>query len=669
MASESGTDIVASAPGDPSAGAGRHLLAFMFTDVIGSTALKVSLTTAGYLPLLRRHDQLLRHAVASSGGHLRQDTGDGCFADFATSSDAVNAALTFQWLMAAEPWPEGRALASRVGIHLGEVAETEVRQEGGQKLVGMAVDLAARVMSLAQGGQILMTKGAYNDARQFLSTHPMEGAMPLQWMEHGRYLFKGSAEEMEVFEVGVEGRSPLAAPPDSEKASRVVEGGNRSRRKRSPAVSKLQRGKTVRRRAFLGAAAAGVLGTLAIFRPWKTPVPLLVRLAIDDTDIQSLFFSHDQKHLVACGKTSAKVWRVEKSGHAVAMVVQLDGTSLDMGAEHRPLSTEPDATFNGKTGFSTNHRFLLAGGWLFDLAATGFDPRPIHVESDAQWNRRRHGVRVSPDGKLAALAETLTRPGAQPAEAGMDVGATLIGLRDKTIHTRLTGKHTDKINALAFSPDGTQLLTGDAKGLIGVWDITNPAEARPVHWLKDHKATIHRLFFCAGAKGLLLCSQDFGNETILWDAQPLTSGGRTEYLRRKVVMKYGGYSAALDAAGRRLVVGYSQTQGLFCHDAESFAVIGRCPENAFRFEDAAMSADGRTVVAGTWAGEVANQVNPFEENKDRGKVYIWTPGASTLLVRQAGDTGRISAVAITGEGRRVAAVEDGTVYAWDMNGK
>ena len=161
---------------------GQRLLAFMFTDIVGSTSLKDSLTTAVYLPLLRRHDQLLRKAVASSGGQLRQDTGDGCFAAFATSSDAVKAALTFQWLMTAEPWPPGRVLSSRVGIHLGEVAETEVSQEGGQKLVGMAVDLASRVMSLAQGGQILMTKAAYNDGRQFLSVHPGDPTAPLKWV-------------------------------------------------------------------------------------------------------------------------------------------------------------------------------------------------------------------------------------------------------------------------------------------------------------------------------------------------------------------------------------------------------------------------------------------------------------------------------------------------------
>src|SRR5437773_717801 len=142
-------------------------MVLMFTDLVGSTALKDSLRTGGYLPLLNRHDALLREAIA--GGRVQQDTGDGVFAIFSTASDAVRAALRFMWMMHKEPWPAAARLESRAGIHLGEVAETAVRQDGGNKLVGLSVDLSARVMSLASGGQILLTREAFNSARQFVN--------------------------------------------------------------------------------------------------------------------------------------------------------------------------------------------------------------------------------------------------------------------------------------------------------------------------------------------------------------------------------------------------------------------------------------------------------------------------------------------------------------------
>jgi class 3 adenylate cyclase len=198
----------------------------MFTDLVGSTGIKDTVTTPAFVPVLRQHDVLLRQAVASASGRIQQDTGDGGFAVFATSSEAVTAALHFQWLLNAEPWPQGQRLSSRIGIHLGEVAEMDVQQDGGNKLVGMAIDLAARVMSLAQGGQILMTRSAFNDARQFIAAHPAGPAVLLKWIAHGPYLFKGSADPIDVFEVGVGGQSPLSAPSDSEKARRALSAGD-----------------------------------------------------------------------------------------------------------------------------------------------------------------------------------------------------------------------------------------------------------------------------------------------------------------------------------------------------------------------------------------------------------------------------------------------------------
>src|SRR4051812_5368980 len=91
-----------------------RLMVLMFTDLVGSTAHKDVLRTDGYLPLLARHDQLLRQALAEAGGgNVQQDTGDGVFATFGTASDAVRAALRFQWMMRNENWPVGAHLESR----------------------------------------------------------------------------------------------------------------------------------------------------------------------------------------------------------------------------------------------------------------------------------------------------------------------------------------------------------------------------------------------------------------------------------------------------------------------------------------------------------------------------------------------------------------------------
>ncbi len=66
-----GNAVAAEPPAESGLPAERsRLLVLMFTDLVGSTALKDSLTTAGYLPLLRPHDELLRDPAAPPIHHL-----------------------------------------------------------------------------------------------------------------------------------------------------------------------------------------------------------------------------------------------------------------------------------------------------------------------------------------------------------------------------------------------------------------------------------------------------------------------------------------------------------------------------------------------------------------------------------------------------------------------
>ncbi len=208
-----------------SSGLDRSRLAvLLFTDLVGSTELKAKLGAAAFVRLLGRHDALFKQYLAESpGAEVLQDTGDGYFAAFARVSDAVNFALKFQESMRREGW-DSEPLRARLGIHVGEVAQVTIGQEGGSKLVGLAADIAARVMSLAAGGQVLLTRAAFDDARQFVREFRLAGEAPvaLRWVAHGEYLFKGAEEPLEVFEVGLEGISPLSAPCDNEKARRSV---------------------------------------------------------------------------------------------------------------------------------------------------------------------------------------------------------------------------------------------------------------------------------------------------------------------------------------------------------------------------------------------------------------------------------------------------------------
>ena len=104
----------------------------------------------------------------------------------------------------------------RVGVHQGQVVlEMDRGGTGVADVYGLQVSTAARIMDLAQGDQILLSRAVFDDARAILSTDDFPGFPPLAWRNHGPYCFKGVEDSHEVCEVGEEGAALLAPPPAS----------------------------------------------------------------------------------------------------------------------------------------------------------------------------------------------------------------------------------------------------------------------------------------------------------------------------------------------------------------------------------------------------------------------------------------------------------------------
>ena len=123
---------------------------FLFTDLEGSTRLWQQYPEA-MKTVLARHDELVQAAVEAANGQIVKSTGDGCHAVFAAAEDSLAACITAQQGLLSESWPETGPLRVRMGLHLGEA------QQRGGDFYGTAVNRAARLMSAAHGGQILLS--------------------------------------------------------------------------------------------------------------------------------------------------------------------------------------------------------------------------------------------------------------------------------------------------------------------------------------------------------------------------------------------------------------------------------------------------------------------------------------------------------------------------------
>ena len=83
------------------------------------------------------------------------------------------------------------------------------------------MDTCARLLSLAAGGQILMTRAVFESARQVLRGEEIHGIAQLRWESHGRFALKGIEEPVEVCEVGEAKSGCFVRPSSQEKASRL----------------------------------------------------------------------------------------------------------------------------------------------------------------------------------------------------------------------------------------------------------------------------------------------------------------------------------------------------------------------------------------------------------------------------------------------------------------
>ena len=124
----------------------------LFTDIEGSTNLLQRLGGEQYAVVLAVQRDLLRHVFHAFHGHEVDTQGDAFFVVFARATDAVMAAVDGQRALANHPWPDGVTVRVRMGLHTGEPV---LATEG---YVGLDVHHAARIMSAAHGGQVLLSQ-------------------------------------------------------------------------------------------------------------------------------------------------------------------------------------------------------------------------------------------------------------------------------------------------------------------------------------------------------------------------------------------------------------------------------------------------------------------------------------------------------------------------------
>ena len=147
----------------------RVLATVLFTDLVGSTDRAAQIGDSAWAKLLEQHHSMTREAIHDLGGEPIKTLGDGVLATFTGPAQAVRCASR----VIAEAGSLG--LEVRTGVHTGELELAH------GDVAGMAVHLAARIMGLAVGGEVLVSR----------TVRDLVLGSELRFVERGEHELKG----------------------------------------------------------------------------------------------------------------------------------------------------------------------------------------------------------------------------------------------------------------------------------------------------------------------------------------------------------------------------------------------------------------------------------------------------------------------------------------------
>ena len=159
----------------------------MFTDMIGYTALGQRNEPLS-LALVEEQRKLVRPILNRHGGREVKTMGDAFLVEFPNALDAVVCAYDIQ--RDAREFnvfrPRERTVHLRIGIHVGDVVESE------GDILGDAVNVASRIESLAEDGGVRITRQVYDQVQNKFE-------LPLKSL--GVMQLKNLNMSLEVFEI------------------------------------------------------------------------------------------------------------------------------------------------------------------------------------------------------------------------------------------------------------------------------------------------------------------------------------------------------------------------------------------------------------------------------------------------------------------------------------
>jgi WD40 repeat protein len=207
--------------------------------------------------------------------------------------------------------------------------------------------------------------------------------------------------------------------------------------------------------------------------------------------------------------------------------------------------------------------------------------------------------------------------------------------------------HTQNVSAVAFSPDGESLFTGDRGGRFFRWDR---ASGNPVHEIKGHTDVITAGFFLPDGNRLITASLD--KTVAQWDVKT----GR-ELSNLRVPHPDSVTTAALSHDGRRLLTVCPEGRGRRNSRIRLWDIDNR---EQRPLELKAMLLNGEAVTSLAFAPDGGHAVS----TSSAGEIRFWDlqTGQSTGSLQQR----EVAAAVYSADAAHVLSAGGGEAVVWDV---
>jgi len=131
----------------------------MIADMVGSTSIKEELGSENAWKKILKHNRIIKDSIKRNSGIIIKEMGDAVMGRFDNDSKkAVDSAIEIQERLNVENAKiqiESEKIKSKIGI---AYCDMDAFSPDGEDLIGLPVDVAARLSTLAKAEQILITK-------------------------------------------------------------------------------------------------------------------------------------------------------------------------------------------------------------------------------------------------------------------------------------------------------------------------------------------------------------------------------------------------------------------------------------------------------------------------------------------------------------------------------